>query len=192
MHGVSSVRATATASWAILIALAATARGQDPNPPPACGGTVGINVDVSYRELGFVTNLFVTADDVVLAGGGLPGQEVVRRSVDGGATWETATPVPDDAHVPGRLRRFGADGSGTLYWAGIWLGDSDQCGADAPWVVKRSRDGGMTWRTVDLALDLCEGFHVESSLVVAALTRHGAPGEVWLTGSSGDLSRHRA
>jgi hypothetical protein len=83
----------------------------------------------------------------------------VRRSLDGGATWETV-----DSTIQGEARGIGADASGNIYVVGATeIGvyttcgpangmSSKETGCGSHWIVRRSSDGGNSWTTVD---DFC-------------------------------------
>ncbi len=75
---------------------------------------------------------------------------LVRKSADLGTTWQT---VDDFSYASGWVsapQGFAADSSGNIYVAGSVVTLSGlQAGIDH-WLVRRSRDGGATWATVDV------------------------------------------
>jgi hypothetical protein len=69
---------------------------------------------------------------------------VVRRSLDGGATWSTVDTFGTGANA----YALGADGHGNLYGLGSTTETSKGSSA-THWIIRRSSNGGSTWSTVD-------------------------------------------
>jgi hypothetical protein len=92
-------------------------------------------------------------------------QWVVRRSVNGGATWST---VNTYASGGGTANAIGADASGNIYVVGT---------APAGWVVRKGT-GGTSWATVDTFLQPYQGATPYSFTV-------DAHGNLFVVGSGG-------
>jgi hypothetical protein len=77
---------------------------------------------------------------------------VVRRSLDGGATWTTVDVLQPPAGYAAYGQGIAADAQGNLYVAGrttilVTIGHATT--AMGQWIVRKSSDGGNTWSTVD-------------------------------------------
>jgi hypothetical protein len=72
---------------------------------------------------------------------------IVRRSVDGGATWTLQDVLDTGVGGKDQCRAIHVAPSGAIYAAGI--AGTNQAAAGFAWVVRRSSDGGTTWTTVD-------------------------------------------
>jgi hypothetical protein len=79
--------------------------------------------------------------------GGMPW--TVRRSADGGRTWKTADSFQNGSWRASSAEDIAADSSGTIYVAGFAQYFNRITGTSY-WMVRRSTDGGLTWKTVDL------------------------------------------
>jgi hypothetical protein len=73
---------------------------------------------------------------------------IVRRSLDGGATWSTVDTFQLVSGQIAHANGIGADGLGNLYVVGFATTVSKQI-TPAHWIVRKSSDGGNTWSTVD-------------------------------------------
>jgi hypothetical protein len=75
---------------------------------------------------------------------------LVRRSADLGATWQTGDDFSYASGWVSAPKGIAADNSGNIYVAGsVSYLHSPQPAIDR-WLVRRSRDGGATWATVDV------------------------------------------
>jgi hypothetical protein len=72
---------------------------------------------------------------------------IVRRSVNGGNTWQTV----DTFQLSGiaSAAGVGADASGSLYVVGNAVGPAVKGSSWRHWLVRKSNDGGNSWSTVD-------------------------------------------
>jgi hypothetical protein len=80
-----------------------------------------------------------------LYAGGLFGDSMlIRKSSDGGDTWDNAgDPYRHDSTTITVCRALAVDGAGTIY-AGA------QSHASQTWLIRKSSDGGDTWHTMDV------------------------------------------
>jgi hypothetical protein len=69
---------------------------------------------------------------------------VIRRSLDGGATWSTVDTFGTGANAYG----LGADGNGNVYALG-YSSETSKGSSAAHWIVRKSSNGGSSWTTVD-------------------------------------------
>lgn len=102
----------------------------------------------------------------------------VRKSVDNGASWRTVDSYLDSSDGVMEPNSVAVDGNGIVYVAGyanVFGGGNNP--PRGKWIVRRSADGGATWRNVDV-IDQPEGANAYS--VVAS-----EMGRVWVAGSFG-------
>ena len=94
---------------------------------------------------------------------------VVRRSLDGGATWQSVDTFygtkPGGAYYFGRANAIGADSLGNIYVAGS-LAIPNKSSTSWEWVVRKSSDSGLSWNTVD-AFQLSSGYNAGATGFVA-------------------------
>jgi len=76
---------------------------------------------------------------------------IVRRSLNGGATWSTVDSFQLSQNLNSRAFGVGADTSGNLYVVGQGFVSSGKSGKNAysHWIVRKSANGGSSWSTVD-------------------------------------------
>ncbi len=81
---------------------------------------------------------------------------LARRSLDGGATWETINPFPPNAGFS-VATAAASDASGDIYVAGaIQIPGTSGPNPPEEWLVRESLDGGTTWQTIDTYADVGE------------------------------------
>ena len=73
---------------------------------------------------------------------------IVRRSLNGGATWSTVDNFQLSQNLNSRAFGVGADASGNLYVVGQGFVKSRN-NAYSHWIVRKSTNGGNSWSTVD-------------------------------------------
>jgi hypothetical protein len=102
---------------------------------------------------------------------------IVRKSTDGGTTWNTVSDYQRYTNFDSVATALGVDAHGNIYAAGYTTNAS----GIPSWVVRKSSDGGATWTTVNLYSD-----HANSSAVTAL----GADslGNIYVVGYSYDAS----
>jgi hypothetical protein len=119
-----------------------------------------------------------------------PAYEVVLRSLDRGATWETAS-VVTDSH--GTFINAAVDGAGNVFVAGYRPVTSGRTTLTR-WMVARGTpaDGGaLNWSVVDeLTVDSKYGSFA-TGLAVRPSNDPTAPSEVWVRGTVGSKSGDR-
>jgi hypothetical protein len=116
---------------------------------------------------------------------------MVRRSLDGGATWATVDVYQLDSTQPAFAEAVGADASGNLYAVGS--AEAGQTSARDKhvyyhWIIRKSSNGGNTWATVDdfrptsTANSLAYGFAMDSrnNLFVIGQTSDSTSALQWL------------
>jgi hypothetical protein len=112
-------------------------------------GIKGINfTPVDNFAAGVVEAIYAHPTAGVFAVGSSYGAWIVRRSVDGGANWQTVNSFQLASRHSASAYGIGGDTNGNLYVVG---------GAGAPykghgynhWLVRKSADGGASWSTVD-------------------------------------------
>jgi hypothetical protein len=74
---------------------------------------------------------------------------VVRRSLNGGATWQNVDTFQLNSGYNSLARGIGADVLGNIYVVGNAIGPSVKGTAWAHWVVRKSSNGGTSWTSVD-------------------------------------------
>ena len=76
---------------------------------------------------------------------------LVRKSADGGATWQTSDEfVYQAGWVQGAQAGFAADNSGNIYVAGYAYPTSGPQAGIMVWIVRKSSNAGTSWSTVDV------------------------------------------
>ena len=73
---------------------------------------------------------------------------VVRRTLDGGATWATVDAYQASSGCGAQARGIGADAQGNLYVVGC-ASVANKGSSVNHWQVRKSANGGTSWRTVD-------------------------------------------
>jgi hypothetical protein len=113
---------------------------------------------------------------------------VVRRSLDGGATWATADTYQASSGYGAEARGIGADAQGNLYVVGF-ASVPNKGSRINHWQVRKSANGGTSWSTVDdfapLANQTAVGFAEDGNgnLFVAGWTSAGT-GSSWVVRES--------
>ena len=150
------------------------------------GGAEWSSVDLYQHtadQTSLANDLFEDADGNVYAvGQGDTGEGwhwLVRRSGDGGDSWS----VVDDFQYPGGRVNWAyagtTDADGAVYVVGA--GDDDPDSQTKRWLVRRSRDGGELWETVD-------DFRLSSSGAVAYDIARDSRGSLYVVGDARDES----
>jgi len=123
------------------------------------GGTSFTTVDtLSSSQGGQANGIFAhpTAGIFAVGSAYIPGTRgyktteawIVRRSLNGGATWSTVDSFQLSQNLNSRAFGVGADASGNLYVAGQGFVKSRN-NAYSHWIVRKSTNGGNSWSTVD-------------------------------------------
>jgi hypothetical protein len=109
------------------------------------GGTSFSTVDTFPAwSLGNANSVFVHPSAGIFAAGSASGVWVVRRSLDGGATWSTV-----DTYGSGATAyAIGTDAQGNIYVTGKTV-ERIKGTTTSHWIVRRSGNGGGSWSTVD-------------------------------------------
>lgn len=74
---------------------------------------------------------------------------IVRRSLDGGSTWQTINTFQLSSGSRASATGVGGDAAGNLYVVGRAFGPPVKGVSRNHWVVRRSANGGNSWTTVD-------------------------------------------
>lgn len=152
---------------------AATPSNPDLNPLHASGATVYSMADGS--------------DSLYWAGGlntSTGNKWIVRRSVDGGGTWQEVHRWSLAAGMFAEARGITVDAAGRLYTCGLAL---DASGA-SHWIIQKSEDGGVNWTTKDIfkssgAASIATGYNIVQGL--GATFTSGAGGGLFVVGTRG-------
>lgn len=109
---------------------------------------------------------------------------IVRRSVDGGGTWQEVQRWSLAAGMFAEARGITVDEAGRLFACGLAL---DASGA-SHWIIQKSEDGGGHWTTTDLfkssgAASIATGYNIVEGLV--ATSSSGAGGGLFAVGTRG-------
>jgi hypothetical protein len=109
--------------------------------------------------IGFVPNVGLFAVGAVTAVTSGKGKSststtswVVRRSMDGGASWVTVDQLQPPVGYSAYPFGICSDGQGNIYVAGrttVLVGSGRTATTIAQWLVRKSADGGNAWATVD-------------------------------------------
>lgn len=109
---------------------------------------------------------------------------IVRRSVDGGGTWQEVHRWSLAAGMFAEARGITVDAAGRLYTCGLAL---DASGA-SHWIIQNSEDGGGHWTTKDLfkssgAASIATGYNIVQGLGTTFAS--GAGGGLFAVGTRG-------
>lgn len=152
---------------------AASPSNPDLNPLHASGATV--------------YSMAVGANGLYWAGGlntSTGNKWIVRRSVDGGGTWQEVHRWSLAAGMFAEARGITVDEAGRLFACGLAL---DASGA-SHWIIQKSEDGGGHWTTKDLfkssgAASIATGYNIVEGLGVSFVS--GAGGGLFTVGTRG-------
>lgn len=108
---------------------------------------------------------------------------LVRKSSDNGATWTLVENFNYAAGLESVANGFAADSSGNVYVVGV--GVTNPNSPQYYWLVRKSSDGGLTWKTID-AVTGGSGLYSEAAAVTVSPN-----GRVFVTGSVHDGTRFK-
>jgi len=149
-----------------------------------------INYGVSWTTVdNFFTGTYSGAQDVAVAPDGavyVAGKTVVggkyhwvvRKSLDGATGWTTVDDFQAVAGYDSWANSVAVDSSGTIFVAG--LGGGAPATTNALWTVRRSKDGGSTWQTVDTPYRTDD--HPGGPYGEAHTIRVNDQGDIWAAG----------
>jgi hypothetical protein len=132
--------------------------------PSSSGNAIGASAILVHPTLG----VFAAGQANVTVKGTSVAAWVVRRSTDGGRTWQTVDTVYTNqgpSYYFGQAHSIAADSHGYLYVAGA-IAVPYKGSSGWEWLVRRSTNGGNSWSTVD-SYQLAPGDNSRATAIVA-------------------------